>query len=103
MLAAACALGAPAAAQAATVPVQQLNGDFAASNSTVTKTPDGVHFGTYANAGIIGGTLIYTGANGPLASLDEFAYTFTYRQATDTTGAPPAPPAFVGPHPPAGG
>lgn len=95
MLAAACALAAPAAAQAATVPVQQLNGDFAASNSTVTKTPDGVHFGTYANAGIIGGTLIYTGANGPLASLDEFAYTFTYRQATDTTGAAPYARVFI--------
>jgi hypothetical protein len=95
MLAAACALAAPAAAHAATVPVQQLNGNFAASNSTVTKTPDGVHFGTYANAGIIGGTLIYTGANGPLASLDEFAYTFTYRQATDTTGAAPYARVFI--------
>jgi hypothetical protein len=41
MLAAAVALCAPAAASAATVPVQQLNGPFAASNSTVTKTPDG--------------------------------------------------------------
>jgi hypothetical protein len=99
MLAAVCALAAPAAARAATVPVQQLNGDFAASNSTVIKTPDGVHFGTYADAGIIGGLLIYTGANGPLASLDEFAYTFTYRQATHTTGAAPYARVFIDDNP----
>jgi hypothetical protein len=95
MLAAVCALGAPAAAQAAVVPVQQLNGDFAASNSTVVKTADGVHFGTYADAGVIGGTLIYTGANGPLASLNEFGYAFSYRQATDTTGAAPYARVFI--------
>jgi len=48
-LAAAIALGAPAAAHAATIPVQQLNGDFAASNSTVIKTPDGVVSMTLCN------------------------------------------------------
>jgi hypothetical protein len=64
MLTVVCALLAPAAAEAATVPVQSLNGDFAASNSTVTKTPDGVHFGPYANGGAVGGTLIYNGVNG---------------------------------------
>jgi hypothetical protein len=95
-LAAALTLGAPAAAHAATVPVQQLNGGFAASNSTVTKTPDGVHFGTYVDAGAVGGTLIYNGINGtPLSALSEFGYTFTYRQATDTTGAAPYARVFI--------
>ena len=31
------------------MPVQSLSGAFTASNSTVVKTPDGVHFGTYAD------------------------------------------------------
>jgi hypothetical protein len=95
-LAAALMLSAPAAAQAATVPVQQLNGAFGASNSTVTKTPDGVHFGTYTNGGALGGTLIYTGINGTrVSALGEFGYTFTYRQATDTTGAAPYARVFI--------
>jgi hypothetical protein len=99
-LAAALALGAPAAAHAATVPVQQLSGDFAASNSTVTKTPDGVHFGTYVDAGAVGGTLIYNGINGtPLSALSEFGYTFNYRQATDTTGAAPYARVFIDANP----
>jgi hypothetical protein len=95
-LVAALILGAPAAAQAATVPVQQLNGDFGASNSTVIKTPDGVHFGTYTDGGALGGTLIYTGINGTrVSALSEFGYTFTYRQATDTTGAAPYARVFI--------
>jgi hypothetical protein len=95
-LAAALVLGAPAAAHAATVPVQQLSGDFSASNSTVTKTPDGVHFGTYTDGGALGGTLIYNGLNGTrVSALSEFGYTFTYRQATDTTGAAPYARVFI--------
>jgi hypothetical protein len=90
MLAAAIALGAPAAANAATVSVQQLRGDFAAGNSTVIKTPDGVHFGTYADGGAIGGSLYYHGLNGrPLSALTGFGYTFTYRERGNTTGAAP--------------
>src|SRR5437868_6599481 len=50
-------------AQASTS-VQSLKGDWSANNSTVTKTPDGVHFGTYANGGDLGGSLMYKGANG---------------------------------------
>jgi hypothetical protein len=95
-LAAALTLSAPAAAHAATVAVQQLNGAFSASNSTVTKTPDGVHFGTYNDAGALGGTLIYNGINGTrVSALSEFGYTFTYRQATDTTGAAPYARVFI--------
>src|SRR4051794_3010546 len=93
MLAAAFALGAPAAAQAAVVPVQQLNGDFAATNSSVIKTPDGVHFGQYADSGCPnraencaghGGTLIYNGANGlTLSQITALGYTLNYRSANE--------------------
>jgi hypothetical protein len=90
MLAAAIALCAPAAANAATVPVQQLNGAFGASNSTVIKTPDGVHFGTYTDGGALGGSLVYHGLNGhTLGELTRFGYTFTYREQGATTGAAP--------------
>jgi|tagenome__1003787_1003787.scaffolds.fasta_scaffold20952918_3 hypothetical protein len=89
-LAAVLALCAPAAAKAAVVPVQQLNGEFAGSNSTVTKTPDGVHFGTYADASQIGGSLLYHGMNGQrLSALTSFGMTFTYRERGHTTGAAP--------------
>ena len=51
-------------ATASAQPVQSLTGDWSASNSTVHKTADGVHFGTYADGGSVGGSLLYTGANG---------------------------------------
>jgi hypothetical protein len=90
MLAAAVALCAPAAASAATVPVQQLNGPFAASNSTVTKTPDGVHFGVYPDGGAQGGSVLYHGFDGgKLRNIGDLSYTFTYRASDNTTGAAP--------------
>jgi hypothetical protein len=90
MLAAAIALCAPAAASAAPVAVQQLKGAFSASNSTVTKTPDGVHFGTYADATQLGGSMEFNGLNGhTLGDLGRFGYTFTYRERGNTTGAAP--------------
>lgn len=88
--AAMAALALPGTAAAATVPVQSLSGAFSASNSTVTKTPDGVHFGTYADGGALGGSLTYSGMNGqPLSAVTDFGYTFTYRQAGNTSGAAP--------------
>lgn len=71
--------------------VQSLTGgDWSASNSTVAKTADGVHFGTYANGGAIGGSLMYKGANGlPLKDVTDLSYKFNYRQAGNTTGAAP--------------
>jgi hypothetical protein len=39
--------------------VQSLTGDWSASNSTVTKVADGVHFGIYADGGANGGSVIY--------------------------------------------
>ena len=90
VLAAACALSVPVAAQAAIVPVQSLAPPFEASNSTVIKTPDGVHFGTYVDAGAVGGSLVYHGLDGqPLSVLTSFGYTFTYRERGNTTGAAP--------------
>jgi hypothetical protein len=93
MLAAAIALCAPAAASAATVPVQQLSWPFSAGNSTVTKTPGGVHFGTYADSGCPnpaencaghGGTLSYDGADGlTLSQITALSYTFNYRSANE--------------------
>jgi hypothetical protein len=85
-------LAIPAAASAATVPVTSLSGDFAATNSTVTLTTDGVHFGTYGDATAIGGSLFYNGFNGrPLGDLTELNYVFTYRAGSETgldTAAP---------------
>jgi hypothetical protein len=87
----ALALCVPPAAQAASVPVQQLSGDFAVSNNSVAKTPDGVHFGVYADGGRTGGTLIYNGANGQtFGSLAALGYTYNYTTSADLDplGAP---------------
>lgn len=79
-------------AGAATVPVTNLTGSFHATNSTVTLTPDGVHFGTYANGGALGGTLITHDYDGlTLADLTDVGYTFNYRvgdQPEHYTAAP---------------
>jgi len=99
VLAAACALGAPVAAQAATVPVTQLNGDFAVTNTSVSKTPDGVHFGLYPDAGAdtdgdgipdVGGSLFYGGVNGrPLGSLTALGFTYQYNTSNNAAIAAP--------------
>src|SRR3954466_16366925 len=65
-------------------------GDWYTSNSPVFKTPDGVHFGTYGDAGNIGGTLRYTGATGlKLKDVTRFSYTFNYKQLGNVAGAAP--------------
>jgi hypothetical protein len=70
--------------------VQSLAGDWKASNSTVVKTPDGVHFGTYADGRAIGGSLMYKGANGlKLSQVDDYSFTFNYKQAGNLSGATP--------------
>jgi hypothetical protein len=101
MLAAVCALAAPAAAQAATVPVQQLNGEFGATNSSVFKSPDGVRFGVYPDAGRIGGSLEYDGANGqPFSSLTALGYTYQYNTSDDdpATGGPTTAGSMAAPY-----
>jgi len=77
-------------AEAATVPVQSLTAPFMGSNPSVTKTPDGVHFGLYFNGGLPGGTLFYNGANGTtFGSLTALGYTYNYNTLdNDPRGAP---------------
>jgi hypothetical protein len=85
----ALSLAAAGTAQAHTN-VQSLAGDWKASNSTVVKTADGVHFGTYADGGAIGGSLMYKGANGlKLSQVNDYAFTFNYKQAGNLSGATP--------------
>lgn len=85
----ALSLAAAGTAQAHT-DVQSLSGDWKASNSTVVKTADGVHFGTYADAGAIGGSLMYKGANGlKLSQVNDYSFTFNYKQAGNVSGATP--------------
>lgn len=79
-----------AATAAQAVTVTDLTYPFSATNSTVVKTPEGVHYGTYADGGAIGGSLFYDGLNGTrLGDLTDFSATFNYRQAGSTTGAAP--------------
>jgi hypothetical protein len=67
------------------VPVTSLTGAFAATNPSVTLTPDGVHFGVYPDAST-GGSLAYFGADGlTLAQLTDLSYRFTYK----ANGEPP--------------
>jgi hypothetical protein len=79
-------------ATAATVPVTNLHDQFHATNSTVTLTTDGVHFGTYANGGALGGTLITHDYDGlVLSDISDLSYTFNYRvgdQPANYTAAP---------------
>jgi hypothetical protein len=77
-------------AQAATVPVQSLTPPFRVPNPSVTKTPDGVHFGVYADAGRASGSLGYDGANGTtFGSLSALRYTYNYNTTdNDPRGSP---------------
>jgi hypothetical protein len=79
-------------ATAATVPVTNLHDHFRATNSTVTLTADGVHFGTYADGGALGGTLInHAFDGGTLGSITDLSYTFTYRVGDQPAGYTAAP------------
>lgn len=96
LLVAAMSVVVAASAHASSIVVNSLDGEFSGTNSTVTKTPDGVHFGTYADGGAIGGSLLFTGVNGlKLSQLTDYSYTFTYRQAGNTTGAAPYARVFL--------
>ena len=82
-----------AATAQADTDVQSLTGDWSASNSTVKKLADGVHFGTYADGGRNGGSLVWHGADGvKLSDVEDFSYTFNYKQTeygVTTKGAAP--------------
>ena len=90
VLGAATALSLALAGTAQADTVQTVNGGpWATSNSTVFKTPEGVHFGTYADAGVSRGHLLYTGTTGTLSQVSDFSFTFNYWQAGNLTGAAP--------------
>lgn len=72
---------------AATTTVSNLAGVFSATNATVSLTPDGVEFGPYADGGVAGGSLCYSGLNGqPLSAVSNLAYHARYTSTNDTNG-----------------
>jgi hypothetical protein len=74
------------AAPAATIPVNQLSGNFQGTNPSVASTNDGVHFGPYADGGVTGGSLYYRGFNGrTLGDISALAYVARYNTDNDTT------------------
>jgi hypothetical protein len=78
------------AASAATIPVNQLSGNFQGTNPSVASTNDGVQFGPYADGGATGGSLYYSGFNGrTLADISALSYVARYNTDNNTTvGAP---------------
>jgi hypothetical protein len=79
------------AASAATIPVNQLSGNFQGTNPSVASTNDGVQFGPHANAGLppgigSGGSLYYSGFNGrTLGDISALSYVARYNTSDDTT------------------
>ena len=74
------------AASAATIPVNQLSGNFQGTNLSVASTNDGVHFGPYADGGATGGSLFYSGFNGrTLADISALSYVARYNTDDHTT------------------
>jgi hypothetical protein len=78
------------AASAATIPVNQLSGNFQGTNPSVASTNDGVHFGPYADGGATGGSLYYSGFNGrTLGDISALSYVARYNTDDNTPiGAP---------------
>jgi hypothetical protein len=74
------------AASAEPIPVNQLSGDFQATNPSVASTNDGVHFGPYANGGSTGGSLYYSGFNGrTLGDISALSYVARYNTDNNTS------------------
>jgi hypothetical protein len=74
------------AASAATIPVNQLSGDFQGTNPSVASTNDGVHFGPYVDGGATGGSLYYSGFNGrTLGDISALSYVARYNTDDNTT------------------
>jgi hypothetical protein len=79
-----------ASASAATVPVNSLTPPFAATNSTVRWTPQGVNYGVYDVADNIGGSLEYDGLNGqPASVLSSLGFTYNYNTSDENPIATP--------------
>ncbi len=68
----------------------RLSGNFAGTNASVATTLDGVQFGPYANGGLAGGSVLYTGANGlTLAQITQLSYTVEHSTANgNAIGSP---------------
>ena len=78
------------AASAATIPVNQLSGNFQGTNPSVASTNDGVQFGPYANGGATGGSLYYSGFNGrTLGDISALSYVARYNTDNNTTSGAP--------------
>lgn len=58
-----------------------------APNPSVKQTPDGIEFGPYADGGVAGGSVEYTGLNGqPLSAIQSLVYFMRYVASNDTGG-----------------
>ena len=78
------------AASAATIPVNQLSGNFQGTNPSVASTNDGVQFGPYADGGTTGGSLYYSGFNDrTLADISALSYVARFNTTGDTPTAAP--------------
>jgi hypothetical protein len=67
--------------------VTALSVPWAATNGTVSITPDGVEFGPYADGGAAGGSVCYSGMDGnPLSDVENLAYYIRYVSTADTGG-----------------
>jgi hypothetical protein len=86
--------GTPAAVKATLAQVPDFTTDAGgplfihdASNTTVAQNADGVAFGPYADGGLAGGSVEYTGLNGqPLSAVQSLAYLMRYTADNDTGG-----------------
>ena len=70
--------------------ITALTGAFTATNDSVSMTADGVEFGPYADAGVAGGSLYYSGFNGrTLAEISTLVYRARYRAESNPDLAVP--------------
>jgi hypothetical protein len=67
--------------------VGDLEGEFKATNPSVSMTPDGVEFGPYENGGQEGGSVWYDGLNGStLSEVESLVYHARYTSTGDSGG-----------------
>jgi hypothetical protein len=67
-------------------PVTAFGGEFEATNASVTMGADCAEFGPYADGGVAGGSVYYSGLNGhPLGDIVDLVYTASYSTDNDTT------------------
>lgn len=75
------------AGESAVERVTSLDGEFTATNASVSMTSDGVEFGPYADGGAAGGSVQFAGLNGEtVADIDSLVYYARYTAQGDTGG-----------------